>query len=105
MELTKKQAIELHRELWDWLYHHPSKQKWEWSEWKNNGGNFPSVESDCFLCEYELTRSNCKNCLLLWPLDHCFNLGDGLFGRWEDARSPKTRKKYAKLIRDLKEKK
>jgi len=105
MKLTKKKAIELHRELWDWLYHHPNKQKWDWPSWESNGGNIPRVSSYCFLCEYSVQHWNnyCREtCILDWSPDSgC--LGDGAFERWDNAISPRTRKKYAKIIRDLPE--
>ena len=107
MKLTKKKAIELHRELWDWLYHYPSKHKGDWPEWVFNGGDISETTHDCFLCEY--TDLKCNNCLLDWPITS--DTGDPLsccnsyYVEWVYSNSPKTRKKYAKLIRDLPERK
>jgi len=102
MKLTKKRAIELHRELWDWLYHHPSKEKEDWPRWRHNKGDIDSasVESGCFLCEY--TDTGCDGCPLDWsPAGTCYT---GFFLWWEQAKAWQTRRKYAKLIRDLPEK-
>jgi hypothetical protein len=107
MKLTKKKAIELHRELWDWLYHHPGNWKGDWPGWKEYG----KVAEDCFLCEYVGSNNlTCSKCPLDWgPTDRCCNPFDiennGYFARWNDALTPKTRKKYAKIIRDLPRKK
>lgn len=108
MKLTKKRAIELHRELWDWLYHHPSKVKDDWPRWEDNGGDISEALCDCFLCEYKQTTTieSCFTwpCILDWQNRGCFSR-KGYLGLWEIALSPKTRKKYAKLIRNLPERK
>lgn len=105
MPLTKKRAIELHRELWDWLYHHPSKDKGDWPRWEWNGGDIPKSKNYCFPCEYTRTQS-CFSipCILDWGTPHCFD-DNACYAKWDASYSPKTRKKYAKLVRDLKEKK
>ena len=90
MKLTKKEAFRLHFQLWDWLYHNLSKEKWEWPEWKENGGTVfnKTFGTYCLLCGY--TNNNCSIC----PLNCDY------YNEWNFARSLKTRKKYAKLIRD-----
>ena len=104
MRRAKKRTIELHREQWEWHFHHPTKQKEDWPRWEVNGGNIPNVDNLCFLCEYSFAHhTSCKQCLLKWPHFGCMSKG-GPYGAWIRARSPRTRKKYAKLIRDLPEK-
>jgi len=107
MKLTKKKAIELHRRvLWDWLYHHPSKNKEDCPRWEFNGGDIPRVSIDCFLCE---VSDSCEDCPVEWPGgDGCMSTSDhkaGVFKKWLHAKSPHTKKKYAKIIRDLPERK
>ena len=108
MKLTKKRAIELHRELWDWLYHHPSKIKEDWPRWEKNGGDIPYTKNDCFLCDYlnKVIRQSCFRypCILDWGQQCCFDAG-AYYTIWDASISPKTRKKYARMIRDLKERK
>jgi len=104
-KLTKKKAIKLHRRLWDWLYHHPSKRKEDWPEWKFNGGRIADVKSWSFGCHLKfhhdiLLFEACENCCF----DNFICLG-GLFINWKQATTAKVRKKYAKLIRDLPERK
>ena len=120
MKLTKKKAIELHRELWDWLYHNPSKEKEDWPGWgkleKAYGGIFLGM---CFPCEYARkiqnpkypkSRYQCDSCPLAWPQFDlwqrtsvfCYQEGTPYY-KWTTCKTPRTRKKYAKLIRDLPE--
>ncbi len=106
MRLSKKRAIALHRELWDWLYRHPSLKigKKHWPEWKWNGGKYCEIMSNCFLCEYTY---ECLDCPLDWSewARTCSDWHGGLFTSWKISETWQNRKKYAKLIRDLKEKK
>jgi len=90
--MTRTKAHKLHRELWDWLYHHPSKKKSDWPGWKDNGGNASRVRADCFLCEYYYFHFG--DCL------HCPLFLNNYFTRWALCASLKTKKKYAKLVRD-----
>ena len=104
MKPTKKSLKELHYRLWDWLYHHPSKGKKDWPEWDFNDGAVKSGNnySLCFLClwqeirleRYTKMKHFCQGC----PLDDDLNL----FDSWSCAETPRERKKYAKLMRDVK---
>ena len=101
MKLTKKQAIANHREQWDWHYHNPSKNKEDYPRWERNGGDIPEIKFDCFLCEYAYTHGlGCDDCLVVWPGDTC-TWRKGLYNKWRYAKSNSTKKKYAKMIRDL----
>ena len=104
--MDKEEAIKEHRKLWNWLYQHPSKRKEDYPKWERNGGNIPRMFNDCFLCEYarNLSLFCPEACPLEWPDGGCTAEPSKLFRRWGLARSPKTRKKYAKIIRDLPEK-
>ena len=97
------EAKKLHYKLWDWLYHHPSKGKDDWLEWEFNGGEVPAVDSNCFACEIILQREAlCKNCPINWnPFNSCIE-NESSYTKWDKAKSLKTRKKYAKLVRDVK---
>lgn len=75
MELTKEQAINEHRKMWNWIadkYKNGRKEsisdlKREYCD-KNN----LSIYSDCFCCEYDSKHDNndlsklCKNCPIRW---------------------------------------
>lgn len=105
-----------HRQMWDWLAHHPLKEKIEWPEWRMNDGEYDEVQSNCFACEYvhrispirfdlngiEIVHHNCRLC----PFGH-YTDGDclgGLYMRWVIAgahKDAKARAEYAAVIRDL----
>lgn len=97
MELTKKRTIKLHREHWRWCKR-TGKDKKDWPEWEN----YPNILYNCFLCEY--TQENCDKCPLEWNTESCLDVGS-YYRRWLEAKTPRTRKKYAKLIAELPEKK
>lgn len=109
MILTKEKAIKLHRQLWDWLYHHPSKTKENWPEWGYNGGEIKRVKDYCFLCEYAEQKDPKADCEAICPLDWSPANGcceaNSYFAKWYYATNLRTSKKYAKLIRDLPERK
>ena len=88
MKLTKKKAIKISRELWDWLAETGEESKADWHGWEKYG----KMHDDCALCEYVRTREGCISC----PLGQdCYGT---YFGNWYKARKPETRKKYAALF-------
>jgi len=112
MELTREEAIRLHRELWGWLAENPIKNKSAWPEWNKYvcfgkmGNETPN--SLCFGCEYVLQQTkfkkrDCQLCPLDWPNENC--KGNGLWGQWDNATAPEKRSRLAAIIRDLPEKK
>ena len=116
MDLTKEEAIKYHRELWGWLADNPINLKYpnifnyksNWPGWEKNGGKFPDIDEHCFLCEYDASNVDfdgkyfCEDtCLLVW---NSISSGCGSeFGNWCYAKTEENRRKYAILIRDLKE--
>jgi hypothetical protein len=102
MKLTK--AIkQKHYDLWDWLYHHPSKEKKHYPKWKINGGKIIKPQYECFLCTVynNMFSCNCDRCPLGKKGGVCNIDKNNWFNIWDYAGTPKTRKKYAKLIRDI----
>ena len=106
MIYTKKKALQITADLWEWLEKHPSKAKRNWPGWKENGGNIEDINGNsCACCDYVTTISrDCSACPLikLWQevSSDCYGRGSGYYVRWCDARSPKTRKKYARIIKE-----
>lgn len=103
MRLTKKKALQITADLWGWLEDNPKKEKEEWPEWEFNGGNIAVMLDDCACCEY--AQFECNRCPLikLWREkssggDPC--MGEGYFNTWGDAKTPKTKKKYARIIKE-----
>jgi len=107
MKLSRKKAIELCIELWTWLAK-TGKKKGDWPKWKKYENyalpKGSAVLHDCWFCEYgyQMTSRSyarkCEYCPLIRKLN--MNCGDGkcFYEKWEDVRTPKTRKKYAKLF-------
>jgi len=91
--MTKKEYHRRHIKLWDWLYHNPFKSKDECPYWEWNGGDWEYVHGCCFACEE--SNSECDNCMFEWE-------EKGYYEKWHKAKTIKTKKKYAKIIRDLK---
>ena len=90
-----------HIELWDWCYHHPSKAKASCPKWKDNGGEWEANDWECFACEViDSGGSSCRACPVDWGEDCLCCSKNSPFNKWDDSQSPKTRKKYAALVRD-----
>ena len=108
MELTKDEAIRLHRELWDWLSKNPLKRKDQWPGWEGYEIDNPAEFAYCFACwhdgQYPIDDT-CEKCLLefipneFMPGSHFYCLG-GLFEDWQNAKRDK-RVRIAEQIRDL----
>ena len=48
MKLTKKKALEIAIELWEWIVDNPEKGKNEWLGWAKHG----YMAGDCPFCQY-----------------------------------------------------
>lgn len=96
MKLTKKKAIGLSVELWEWLAE-TGKGKWDWPRWEE----FGVVESACFLCEYQEQRDpddiDCIDCPYCKKFGQC-DSGSTPYLLWAGATTMAKRKKYAKLL-------
>lgn len=114
MGLTLEKSIEYHRELWNWLAENPASYKEDWPGWEQVIKEYPELAtrveiagSHCFACyaNNRFTFGGCSDCVLDWPGEDCCNDnpddGEGLFLRWDDAKTPETRKELAMQIRDL----
>jgi hypothetical protein len=83
-----------HIALWDWLYHHPSKLPENWPGWISNAyRHIEYIRS--FGCDFSYFE--CDACPL--ELKTC-NRKDSVLAHWYQAKSPKSRKKYAAIMRD-----
>ena len=117
MKLTRKKAIELCIELWTWLAKTGKKKKEDWPKWENyrnyNRPRGSSTAESCWLCEYGYQRrkstkkgETCDYCpykrkyriVCNADIDDTDDKQLFYYSRWEDAKTPRTRKKYAKLF-------
>lgn len=105
MELTKDEAVRLHRELWDWLSKNPNEDKEDWPGWKDFDEDKVRANIHCFACAF--TGNNpCRECLLVWPgMDCCSGeeRGDnrGIYSIWGREANFDERTRFAEQIRDL----
>ena len=110
--MTFEELGKLHKELWGWLAETGTKEKSGWPEWKSNGGPVEDVSFHCFCCNYVehsyepgRQRDMCGYCPVVWvdgsPSGGVCSEGKSPYIRWNGAETPKTRKKYAAIIRDL----
>lgn len=119
--LTKKEAVKLHRHMWNWIADKTEKR----GKFINQMDYFeamdippeerPSVNSYC--CEYDNQKNGedtdcCKYCPINWNSEcdegMCCDKKNpydrrGLFLRWSDTNSIKERVKLARKIANLKE--
>ena len=99
-KLTRVKALEICRDLWDYLAETGSYDKNDWPGWREHG----RMRHACPCCEY--AKMDCSFCLFLgcWRNTDfstpCCDLVSP-FRKWCDVRTPKTRKKYAKIIADF----
>jgi hypothetical protein len=98
-KLTKLRALFLCYKLWEWLAENPGKMKEHWLGWEINGGKVKGMFSECPCCAYS-KKAGCEDCLLLelWP-SGCLKKKSPFVG-WIRAQTPRSRKKYAAIIRD-----
>ena len=95
MRLTKRKAINITIEEWEWLAK-TGKRKLEWPGWEKYG----QMESGCPLCEYGKQRnpstySACMYCPYHQKFGYCL---DSYFQDWVTATTIEGRKKYATLF-------
>jgi len=108
--LTRKKAIELCIELWEWLAK-TGKRKEDWPDWEKYEKYFRtfifSASNDCWFCEYDNQQVQqqhkcdigiCKYCPFFQHIGHCNSNKKSNFSLWDRAKLPKTRKKYATLF-------
>ena len=108
MRLTKKKAVEITKELWEWCAE-TGGYKLDWPNWKEYG----EFGSYCPLCEYDARhKDTCRECPLadLWTRKlggHCMHDGSPYkLWLWTFAPSVgepdiKARTEYAQQIVDL----
>ena len=107
IEINENNAHYWHMRLWNWLAKHPSKGKENWPGWRY----IRPALFNCFACSIAEDRAKkcgkmdsilfmCEFCPISdWKSDNngaCEKFDE--FGKWKDSKSPKAKKKYAKII-------
>ena len=96
---------ENHHRLWQWLGDHPKEEKHDWPEWDYNGGQVQRMPFLCFACDEATLEEEkgilCKWCPCEWGPEKilCLNRKSPYF-KWDNAKTPKTRKRWAYATRD-----
>lgn len=115
-ELVLKLLTTLHWQMWHWLARNPETAKSDWPGWRFVPTDRDLYNyNDCLVCEAAALLREwfgkreapiCDYCLVDWGVEKdvecttCEN-GDTAFTRWKRAETPRTRAKYARIIRDL----
>ena len=102
MRLTKKRAVDISIELWEYLAEsggdEDDKHKWVLD-------NYGEYESDCALCEYGKRHQSrqCAVCPYHKFFGSCLD-EESPYCKWDDAQRKVSRKKYAaECVKQLKE--
>ncbi len=109
MRLTHKKAIELCIALWTWLAK-TGKYKQDWPGWLKYYKTLKRAEACvwgyCWFCEYDERQKKkndealgCSYCPFTekFGIEGCTDK-QSYFVKWQNARFPRTRKKYAGLF-------
>ena len=103
--LTKRKALEITAELWQWMVENPGNLKYQWPGWEKYGEMYGA----CACCEYARRHShgpikdNCVPCPLYgkWSKEEHSICDDGPYADWERSKSSKARTKHALAIVEL----
>jgi len=103
MRLTRKRAIELCIELWEWLAE-TGREKEDWPRWEE----FGDILSHCWLCEYDRRQCiryhrlgedwYCYYCPYNKKFGRCDENSNTLYSSWSRQDNEEGSKKYAKLF-------
>ena len=109
MRLTKKLALEICRDLWNWLGENPGRDKQSWPGWRSNGGDIQTMVALCPCCEYvhrgknrkcRIEKSHCPLSGLWHDTDKSVRCVTGYFAKWENVTDPESNSLIAFKIRD-----
>lgn len=109
--MTLERAHQLHKRLWHWLAMNPGMEKYEWPEWKDNGGPISWCYGWCFSCKIaegsrlDDTKHRCRYCPVIWPVrfnGYTICAGPwGLWTKWKRCFDPGSKTELARQIRDI----
>ena len=115
MEITKSEAIENHRKMWNWIAEETLRQKCivEKEEYFEAHGITDIPRYKCYCCEYDYSEAGfcCSNCPIEWGgiFNSCNDrdkFGDnGLYALWYKTTDYIKAAELAKQIAELPERK
>ena len=119
--LTKEQAIQEHRKMWNWIaeqnekgIHYPHSDELK-RQYIKEHTDYEYISCWCFCCEYDekynLTFRMCGRCPLDWKSSangiQCCNDSNhsqkGYYSLWNRSKTPEEAAKYARIIANLSE--
>lgn len=109
MKLTKQQAIEGHRKMWNWIADkiESEKRRFYISDLKEIycRENNVVLHNRCFCCEYSnYSDSNCEKCPVDWiKTKHCCDNEKSLYSLVIDASTWQEQTELARTIANLPE--
>lgn len=108
MKLTKKQAIEGHRKMWNWIADEIEKRKCECDiplfKQCYCCENKLTLISNCFCCEYNVGIKECLKCPLDWiETSHCCDNDNSLYCKLTHSESWQEQVDLARQIANLPE--
>lgn len=109
MKLTKQQAIEGHRKMWNWIADEIERQKSECcisflKDFYCSANNL-NLRHNCFCCEYSIDGNHgCEKCPVDWiKTKHCSDDETSLYEAVLCAKQWQEQADLAKLIANLPE--
>ena len=114
-KLTKKEAIKLHRKLWNWVADETlrlkRKVKKEEYFYRNHIDREDIPKNKCYCCEYDeqkqdkCTNKSCKYCPISWGNRDNDCEKPSYYSEWNYAIDYKEAAEYARKIANLSERK
>lgn len=110
VELTKEEAVKLHREMWNWIANEIYQRKkvceiWDLKHEYLKYNNYSNIRSHCFCCEY-VAQSEKAECSKLCPFNWARHRNfvycvDGYYLKCENASDWISQYKLAIKIANL----
>ena len=116
MKLTKTQAIEEHRKMWNWIADETERRREPVGKYSylkkyiytgEGLTKYGTIKDNCFLCEYTVNQSyrNCSSCPLDWAVGenkvrYCTE-SESLFTKWYKAFAVDDWRTCAILAREI----
>jgi hypothetical protein len=95
MKATQLKYETIFRDMWNWIYHNPTKSPKDWPGWKVNGGEH--YDEYTFNPACNAVDGKCTQCPVKWKGYVCFERNSEL-AKFERTSNIKRRKMLAKRI-------
>ena len=115
MRLTREQALNEHRKMWNWIADETEKRGYKVSKRDylyRKRGFHELLFNDCFCCEYALSAmkkgadTTCSMCPIDWGIDETgkhITCLSSVYDKWNNATNPINAAQLARQIAELPE--